>query len=303
MKVIYGLKGIKKFRKPVVALGVFDGVHRGHARILSSAARLAQRIKGTSVALTFDPHPQKEESLTSLEHRLRLICDLGINVCIVVNFNRSFARIPAKKFVENILVKKIGAKYIYVGKNFRFGRAAAGDIHLLRKLSRPGNFKLKVFGVIKIKKRAVSSSYIRSLIMKADLKEAEKFLGRRVSALGTVIKGDSLGSRLGFPTANINPHHEVLASSGVYAAKIILGKTNFKGACYIGTRPTIVPRSEKKRVEVYIFNFRRNIYGKYLEVQFLKKIRPDQKFATRALLAERIEKDIKFARAYFSRHS
>jgi riboflavin kinase/FMN adenylyltransferase len=214
MKIIFGLKKIKKFRKPVVALGVFDGVHRGHINILKSAVAKARRIKGTSVVLTFWPHPQKEESLYSLAHRLKLVGGLGIDAAIVIRFNPAFARISAEDFIKNILIKKIGAEYIYVGKNFRFGKNAKGDFKLLEKLSRVYNFQLKLFAVIRTKHQSVSSTYIRQLIKGGNLQAAQKLLTRPVSVFGTVIKGASLARSLGFPTANINPHHEVLPPSG-----------------------------------------------------------------------------------------
>lgn len=315
MKVIYGLNRIKKFKKPVVALGVFDGVHRGHTHILRSALRTAKRIKGTSIALTFNPHPQKEDSLYSLEHRLRLIDKLGIDICIVINFNRTFSRILAEDFIKDILVTKINARYICVGKNFRFGRGAKGGLRLLYKLSEPYNFKLKIFDVIKINHRPISSTYIRRLITKGYLEAAKRLLSRPVSILGTVIKGASLAKRLGFPTANINPHHEVLPPSGVYAAKVVLNNKKLDGICYIGTKPTFPPlisgiprryvggeNQESKHIEAFIFNFNKNIYGRYLEIQFIKKIREEQRFESHQALAEQVQKDIIAARRILSYH-
>jgi len=308
MKVIYGLNKIKKFKKPVVALGVFDGVHRGHVHILRSVARMAKRTNGTAMALTFDPHPQRENNIYSLEHRLRLIDKLGIEVCIVINFNQTFSRVLAEDFVSKILVKKIGAAYICVGDNFRFGRGAKGDFALLNRLSRLYNYKLKIFKVIKINGQPVSSTYIRKLIIEGNLKNAQRLLTRPVSILGTVIKGSSLARRLGFPTANINPHHEVLPPSGVYAVKIIFNNRQLNGICYIGTKPTLEAQTANrkpqtdKNVEVYIFNFKQNLYGKYLEIQFVERIREERKFASLQALAEQVKKDITFAKSLFSHH-
>ncbi|MDD4954228.1 MAG: riboflavin biosynthesis protein RibF [Candidatus Omnitrophica bacterium] len=291
MKVIYGINKIKKLNKPVVALGVFDGVHRGHAYILKNTVGIARRIRGTAVALTFDPHPQKEGSLTSLEHRLRLIEGLGIKVCIVINFNRNFARIPARDFIKKILVKKLGPAYICVGEDFRFGKGASGDVSLLKESVGKYNFQLRIFKAVRAGGRKISSSYIRRLIIRGELQAAQKLLARPVSVLGTVVKGSSLATKLGFPTANINPHHEILPASGIYAVKVILGGRIFKGACSIGTSPTF-SSSGKNKIEVYIFNFQRDIYGKYLEVQFIKKIRQQQKFASVQLLTQQVKKDI-----------
>jgi len=299
MKVIRGLSRIKKFKKPVVALGVFDGVHLGHRKILDAAVDKARRIKGTSMAVTFWPDPHKEQSLYSLEHRLRLMASIGIKVCIVIKFNQKFSRISAEDFIRDILVKKIGAQYIYVGRNFRFGKQAGGDFKTLDKFSSCYNFKLKVFDIIKIHNRPVSSTYIRRLIIKGKLDSARKLLSRPVSILGTVIRGSFLATRLGFPTANINPHHEVLPPSGIYAVSVILNQRNFKGVCYIGSKPTFNPGIEKY-IEVHMFNFNQDIYGKHLEIQFIKKIRNDRKFSSPQALAKQVKKDIDSGKHIFS---
>lgn len=300
MQVFCGIDKIKRFKKPVVALGVFDGVHLGHIQILKGAVRQARRIKGTSVVVTFSPHPQKVESLYSLEHRLRLISQIGVNVCIVVSFNKKFANISALNFVRHILIKKIGAREIFVGKNFRFGKGAKGDITMLRDLALYYNFKLKVFQVISSHRKLISSTSIRSLIKKGELAAAEKLLSRPVAVLGTVKRGVRLGRRLGFPTANIDPHHEVIPPPGIYAVKVIFKGRLFYGACYIGTRPTLNERQKKIHIEVFIFGLNKDIYGEYLEMQFIKKIRDDKKFNSLSKLAAQIEKDIIEVKSIFS---
>lgn len=298
MKIIYGLKGIRKFKEPVVVLGVFDGVHLGHRKIIRAAVRQAKRAGGRSVLVTFWPHPQKEKTLYSLEHRLKLIAELGMQVAVVVKFDRSFSLIPAKSFILKILLKKLGARVIFVGKNFSFGKGAFGNVMLLNEFSRRYNFKLKIFDVIKIGRRAISSTYIRKLIQDGDLKVAERLLGRPVSVLGTVVHGTSLARKLGFPTANIDPHHEVLPTAGVYAVKTIISAKTFKGICYIGPRPTFIRESfrgimeKEKHVEVHIFNFKQNIYGRNLEIQFVKSLRKSRKFSSLQNLASQVKKDI-----------
>lgn len=310
MKVICGLRRLKQYRRPIVALGVFDGMHRAHRRILQETIAYARKIKGTSIAVTFFPHPRREESLYSLEHRLRLMSQLGLDICIVIRFNRKFSRISAEDFVYDILVGKIRVAYLYVGKNFRFGKSAAGDIRTLRRLSAIYGFGLRVFDVIRLNNKPISSTYIRKLVTRGKLGLAKNLLLRPVSVLGTVIKGAYLGSKLGFPTANINPHHEVLPPSGVYTVRVNLEVKRFKGVCYIGTRPTFRIRKNGKRahnrqrghVEVHIFNFKKNIYGKYLEIQFIKRIRDERKFPSPQALAEQIKKDILVAKKIFSLH-
>ncbi len=283
----------------MVALGVFDGMHLGHRRILKAVVDKARGIKGRSMVVTFWPDPHGEKSLYSLEHRLRLIESMGIDVSIVIKFNQRFSRISAEDFIKDILVKKIAAQYIYVGRNFKFGKQARGDFRTLDKLSPCYNFKLKVFGLIKIDNQPISSTHIRRLITKGKLDTAQKLLCRPVSILGTVIRGSSLATGLGFPTANINPHHEVLPPAGIYAVSVFLENKNFKGVCYIGAKPTFKKRIGK-HIEVYIFNFHKDIYGKYLEIQFIKKMRNERKFSSPQSLARQVKKDISLAQRLFS---
>ncbi len=292
MKIIYGVGKIKKLPRPVVALGVFDGLHLGHRNILQAAVKKAGQSKGTSLVLTFFPHPQKKESLYSLEHRLRLIAELGVDVCIVVNFTRSFAKISAQVFIAKILVEKIQANFIYVGRNFRFGSQASGDYKLLVISAKKYKFGLKIFNVVKSAGLTISSTAIRKLIKNSEIKKAQKLLGRRVSVLGTVISGSRLGRLLGFPTANIKAHHEVIPPAGIYAVQIVFSKKKYNGVCYIGKRPTIYLKNKAIRIEVHIFDFHKNIYGKVLEIQFVKLIRFDQKFASLKDLSMQIQRDV-----------
>ncbi len=309
MKIIYGLKGIKRYKKPVVALGVFDGVHRGHRYILKETVKKAKDINGTSIVATFYPHPQDKQSLYSLKHRLRLIAESGIDVCIVIRFNRAFASISAVDFIRDILAAKVGAYFIYIGKNFRFGKSAKGDLGLLKKLSAAHNYKVKAFDVIKINHQPVSSTYIRKLITEGNLALARKMLCRPVTVLGTVVRGISLARQIGFPTANIDPHHEILPPSGVYIVKVNLNNKIFNGICNIGRKPTLLNyrlppavRRAQKHIEVYIFGFNKNIYGKDLEIEFIRKIREEKKFTSIEFLAGQIKKDIKQAEDTLSRH-
>jgi len=304
MKIFHGINQVRKFKNAVVALGVFDGVHRGHVNILRSAVTKAHSIKGTSVVMTFYPHPQGEESLYSLEHRLRLFQQIGIDACIVVNFTETFAGMAPKDFIKEILANRIGANYVYVGRNFRFGKGAKGDLKTLEESADIYGYELKAFSVVKIKNRPISSTYIRRLIKGAQLKKAEHLLSRPVSILGSVIPGNFLGRIIGFPTANIDPHHEVIPAPGIYAVRVILEGKRYAGVCYIGTRPTFMKQEKKckTRIEAHIFNFNKNIYSKFLEIQFIKKIRRDLKFATLAMLKRQIEKDAAIAKRILILH-
>jgi riboflavin kinase / FMN adenylyltransferase len=302
MKTIFGVNNIPKLKNIVVAMGVFDGVHKGHRTVLESAVDKARHIKGSSMVLTFWPHPQGEGSLYSLEHRLNLIAELGIDVCLVINFNRHFARMPAEEFINNILIKKIGARFVFIGENFRFGRNAQGDPGMLELFSKKYNFEVKAFRVIKTKDKPISSTLIRSLIKKGEIAEAGELLGRPVSILGTVIKGARLGRRLGFPTANIDPHHEIIPPEGIYASKVIYNRKKFNAACYIGTKPTFSGRKHQVSIEAHIFNFKKDIYGEYLEIQFIKMIRNDRKFDSPSALVIQMKKDLQTAKKISSLH-
>lgn len=304
MLIIRSLINIKKFKKPVVALGVFDGLHLGHLNILRSTVSKAGKINGTSVVVTFWPHPQKKESIYSLEHRLMLMRKIGIDACVVIRFDKGFSDISPRDFVKKLLVERLAAHTIYVGENFRFGKGAKGDAKLLKRFAKEYNFNLRLFKVIMKSGNVVSSTLIRRFILQGNLYQVAKLLGRPVSVLGTVIKGASLASKWGLPTANINPHHEVLPPSGIYAVEVVIGEKKYQGVCYIGAKPTFKTRGvgRAKHIEVYIFNFRRYIYGKYLEIRFVKKIREDKKFNNVGDLVEQIKKDVSSARRILSRH-
>ncbi len=291
-------------------MGVFDGVHRGHLDILRQAVKKAGDIRGTSMVLTFWPHPRGEKSIYSLEHRLRLIEKEGIDVCCVIRFSRRFSRISPLSFIRDTVCAGIGAKALFVGENFRFGKNAAGGIRLLRRLSRECGFILRAVKVKSRGSRPISSTYIRKLISMGHLAQAEGLLSRRVCVLGTVIRGDSLATRMGFPTANIDLHHEVLPPDGIYAARVVVDENELNGVCYIGIRPTVRKLKKKpsldgdsRHVEVHIFDFKKNIYGKNLEIQFVKKIREDRKFGSTSELIEQIEKDLACAKIILSRYT
>ncbi len=308
MKVIYDLKEATRYKKPVVAIGVFDGLHRAHRRILTEALRRSRRIGGSSVVVTFYPHPQKQHSIYSLAHRLRLIEALGIDACVVIRFNRAFSKMTAQDFVRKVLSETLGAAEVYVGRNFRFGSRQEGSPALLQRLSTACRFKVRVFGVMKAGDKSISSTYVRKLITAGKLRAAGSLLSRPVSVFGKVVKGSSLARRLGFPTANIIPQHEILPPSGIYAVRVSLRKRLLEAICYIGKRPTFNkpdaarPSPNVNHIEVHIFGFRKDIYGEYLEIQFIKKIREDRKFASYEALVRQVKKDIRRVKRIFSRH-
>ena len=292
MKTIFGPPKLRKaFEKTVVLIGVFDGLHRGHRYLIQKAVSLSRALNKKSVCVTFHPHPKKQPCLISLTHRLRLIEALGVDYCLVIKFNRKFSQVTAEDFVKDILVNFFHPEFIFIGENFRFGYQARGTAELLKGLSKTFGFKVRAVKELSAGDKKISSRGIRHLIQGGELKEARRLLGRRVSVLGTVISGAKRGRGLGYPTANINPHHEVLPANGVYVVKIFYRAKEYQGICNIGKRPTFNNPEDNQTIEAHLFNFKKNIYGQDLEIQFLKKIRDEKKFPDYSSLVEQIKKD------------
>ncbi|HBU07667.1 MAG: riboflavin biosynthesis protein RibF [Omnitrophica WOR_2 bacterium GWB2_45_9] len=292
MKTIFGPRKLREaFEKTVVLIGVFDGLHRGHRYLIRKAVSLSRARNKKSVCVTFHPHPKKQPCLISLTHRLRLIEELGVDYCLVIKFNRRFSLVTAEDFVKDILVKFFHPEFIFIGENFRFGYQARGTVEVLKALSGIFGFKVRAIKELSAEDKKISSRAIRHLIKAGELKEAQRLLGRRVSVLGTVISGAKRGRGLGYPTANINPHHEVLPASGVYAVKIFYREKEYRGICNIGTRPTFDNPEDNQTIEAHLFNFKKNIYGQDLEIQFIRKIRDEKKFPGHSSLVEQIKKD------------
>jgi len=302
MKIIKNIKAKKITSKSAVAVGVFDGVHRGHQVILNKVVKEAKKRKLKSVVITFSLHPAKmlygknaPLMLSSLEHRLNLISQAGVDACILINFDKNFARTKAESFIKNILVNKTGIKVLVIGKGFKFGAGTTGDMRLLEFLGKKYRFKIFAINNLKYKNNVISSTLIRKLIAMGKLKDASLLLGRRVSVLGKVVKGFRIGRTIGIPTANIDPHNEAIPPDGIYAVKVIYGKKLYKGVVNIGRNPTIAVLKNRV-IEVHIFNFSRNIYGKDIEILFYKKIRNEKKFSNIAKLKTAIFKDIDTAK-------
>ena len=305
MKVVDGLKNLKKpIRGSVVTIGVFDCVHIGHNKIIDLVVSRARTLGLKSVVVTFDPHPAKvfshrssAPSLISLDHRERLIAERGVDILVVVKFTRRFAGVQAKDFLRDVVWRRLGAKIIYAGRNFYFGRRAWAGSNELKMMAHPLGIKVVEVKPARVDGGVASSSLAREKISRGDLTGASRILGRPVSVLGTVAGGSRLARSLGYPTANINPNHEAVPPSGVYAAMVRLGRKSYKGIVNIGVRPTFyAPRDRETSIEVHIFNFHGDIYGKDLEVLFIKKIRDEIRFSGRDELIQQIRRDERAAR-------
>ena len=290
----------------IVTIGVFDGVHIGHQAVIKKAVRKARSYGLKSIVVTFDPHPLKVldprhfiPSLISLDHRIDLIKRSGIDEVFVIKFSKRTANISPERFMEDVIIGRMHAREIVVGEDFYFGKGAVAGVEKLRKIAEKRSIKVEIVKHVRKNSRIVSSTIIRRLVMDGRIREAEQFLGRPYSILGTVVSGTKLARKLGYPTANVNPHHEAMPPSGVYAVKVISGGRTYGGVMNIGVRPTFYDRGHDKEptIEVHIFDFHKKIYGKDLEIRFVRKIRDERRFKAIDRLIEQIEKDERSAKA------
>lgn len=299
MKVIYGIGEIKKvFKNSVLAIGVFDGLHIGHQCLIKAAVKKAKAIGGPAIVMTFSPHPVqvlKPNSympfVVSLKHRLKLIERLGVKVCIVVHFTKKFSQLSARQFVKRYLADGIRPEEVYVGNDFRFGQERSGTIEDFREEGRLYGFRVNTVPTVKSGNKKIGSSYIRRLIIDGKLSLAKRFLGRNVSVMGTVVRGDGRGRRLGFPTANIHPQNAVIPPVGVYAVYGRIGNKCYKGMANIGCRPSFKKKEDSIILEVHLFHLKRSLYGQEIIIEFVKKIRKERAFPSQEQLIAQIKKD------------
>ncbi len=290
MKTVRELSRVPRVPRPVVAIGIFDGMHVGHTAIIKSCVRVARRRRGTAVVLTFDPHPQNELSIYSLDHRLAIMERLGIDLCILARFTKAFSRLTPAEFVDRVICGRIRATQVMVGENFAFGRGLSGDVSTLRVLGASRGFATRVFPIRRMGGAPVSSTRIRACIREGRLREAARMLGREVSVMGTVVGGRRVGRLLGYPTANVRPRHEVLPPDGIYAVKARVDGRWVPGICYKGRRPTFGAGATS--IEVHLFRFAGDLYGSTMEVRFYALLRGEKKFASPAELRAAIARDI-----------
>ncbi len=310
MKVIETLDHITEpFKKAVITIGNFDGVHIGHQALFHEIIEKADAIGGTSIAMTFEPHPirvLKKNShpplITLYEQKVELIAKSGIDILICVPFTREFAALSAREFVEDILVRQIGMTIIVVGEDYGFGKNREGNIDHLRTFAELFDFGVILADWIQESKRSsgrISSTKIRELVISGHLAEVPKLLGRYYQIRGVVATGRNRGGRLlGFPTANINLHDELCPKTGVYAVTVEFNNTNYKGVANIGYSPTF--DDHVFTVEVHILDFDKNIYGQKIRVNFISHIRDEIKFANINELSEQIRRDIEKAKQVLS---
>jgi len=309
METVFSLAKAPRYPSPVATIGVFDGVHRGHLKVLSETVRWAREIDGTALVITFDRHPQRvlggasPDSITSLEHKLHLIARADIDLCVVLHFDREMAEMPPERFVREILVESLAVTGAVLGFNARFGRGAAGDEQLLRLMGRRHGFEVRTVGPLLIDGEPVSSTRIRSHIEAGELHAAARLLGRPFTLRGTVVHGAKRGAGLGFPTANLNLHHEATPPRGVYICRVLTDGGRYWGLVNIGMRPTFErgEAARTKHIEVYLDDYSGGpLYGETLEVEPVKFLREQTCFASPEALARQLEKDRRTLRTFRS---
>ena len=306
MDVIEDIEKLEKpFENAVVTIGNFDGVHLGHQGLFRQVIRQASLINGTSVVITFDPHPlqalgkNSPPLITRRDQKIELIRDTGVDKIICIPFSREFASTEPKEFIYDFLIGKIGMKSIIVGPDYSFGKDRKGDIHLLHTESKKGGFSVIIPDWVHDAgngSERISSTKIRKLVMEGRVEDAPRYLGRRYQIRGKVVKGrDRGGRKLGFPTANIKLHDELCPKFGVYAVTVETGHGNFRGVANIGYSPTF--DDNMFTIEVHILDdFSYDIYNTRIRVNMAARLREEKKFSGLEELSGQIKKDIEKAK-------
>jgi len=304
MQIVHSISDLSSLPGPLfLAIGVFDGVHRGHQAVISTSARHAHAADGTPVVVTFDPHPAKvlrpndaPHLLTARQHKIDLIRTLGVAHLLILEFTEKFAATPPEEFVRQLMAHSKPLREICVGHEWSFGRNRAGNLTLLKSLGAELGFNVVGIPPIMGDGHVISSTAIRNAVKAGKFDEAAAMLGRPYSILGTVIDGDKLGKKLGFPTANLSAHSEQFPPDGVYFAEAWIEGVLYHGLVNLGIRPTIAKGEPQRILEIHILDFHEEIYGKDIEVRFLQYLRPEKKFPNVDALIHQIEQDVQQAR-------
>lgn len=292
-----------------ITIGNFDGVHLGHQAMLAELTRAARRLGVPACVLTFEPHPreffapdQAPTRLTSLREKLELLADFGMDRVHLCRFNYAFAQIAADDFIERILARGLNARWLLAGDDFRFGARRAGDLVMLKQAAPRFGFEVAALASVMLDGERVSSTAVRGALAAGDLARAGRLLGRVYSISGRVVRGDGLGRKLGFPTANVQMKHNRPPLTGIFAVELagIAGRP-LRGVASLGLRPTVKQQGVPV-LEVHLFDYDGDLYGRHVRVEFLHKFRDEEKYADLAALTRRIALDVENAKDYFNRH-
>jgi riboflavin kinase/FMN adenylyltransferase len=300
MKVVRNVSRLRGHRESVVTVGSFDGVHIGHRRILNEVVMLARGLAVAGVAVTFDPHPMavlhpKEAPclLTTPAERVSLMGDSGLSEAVVVRFTAKLANRTAEWFVRDILIGRINMKRLVIGYDFRFGVGREGDAPYLERLGEQLGFGVDIVPPVDYLGYPVSSTRVRTALVRGDVESAAKMLGRPYAFTGRVIRGEGRGRMLDFPTANLKmtEQRKILPANGVYAVEVSFDRRRATGALYIGPKGTFGPGPNS--IEVHLVGFEGNLYGSEVQVRFVRRIRDDAVFADAATLSKAIARDVR----------
>jgi riboflavin kinase/FMN adenylyltransferase len=309
MRIYHGLQAFEKIQNPVVTSGTFDGVHLGHQKLIKKLQDLAHTKHGETVIITFWPHPKyvlnpgnSMKLLTTFQEKADLLKTFGIDHLIRIPFTREFSQMTSEQFVKEILVRKIGTKQLVIGYDHRFGKNREGSFEYLQQNSSMYGFEVKEISRIDVDHIAVSSRKIRDHILNHRSHLDTKVLGRYYQISGTVIKGQQIGRKIGFPTANLEiaEDYKLIPSDGAYAVLVSIDNNSYSGMMNIGIKPTI--GTAARTIEVHVFNLNENLYGKELRVQVVKQLRPEMKFKGLDELSNRLHQDSNEAKVILSKH-
>lgn len=299
MNVYTNIDNIVTDENSVITIGTFDGIHLGHQDLLGKVKSESEKSDSRNFLVTFEPHPRlvvaknKEvKLLTTLEEKLKIFEKFGIENVLVLEFNQKLSNTEYPDFIENIVLKGIGAKHIVIGYDHKFGKNRSGDETKLRELGEQFGFNVSTVQPFQLDGTTISSTLIRVALENGEVRLAEKYLGRPYEFSGKVVEGDMRGRTIGFPTANIDlmNSQKLIPKAGVYAVTGIVNELPFKGIMNIGFRPTFEENGQNK-IEIHLFNFSDNIYGETITIDFIHRIRDEIKFETKEALVHQIELD------------
>ncbi|MEJ2684692.1 MAG: bifunctional riboflavin kinase/FAD synthetase [Candidatus Sulfobium sp.] len=297
----------KKFTNTVLTLGNFDGLHLGHQELIKMVMKRARKTGAVSMVVTFRPHPlkilapEKCPPLISIyEEKIALFEKLGLDVLVKIPFTLDFASMSPEDFTKKILCDLLGAKEIFVGYNYRFGKGRTGNVRTLKRLGKQCGFVVREVEQVSFDGEVISSTKIRKLLAEGSVEHAARLLGRDYAVTGIVVKGDGRGKGLGFPTANIAPKHSIIPANGVYAVRFFVREKFYDGIANIGLRPTF--DENRLTIEVHVLDFNEDIYGEEISLYFVGRIREERKFKGPDDLVRQIASDIRTAREMLAEH-
>lgn len=299
MTIIKSLDEVINVENTVVTIGNFDGIHKGHIKLIKEAVEEAKLKNYKSVVFTFENHPMRYFRANSIkniitnEEKIKIFKELGVDIVLMIQFDEYMTKIPPTDFVKDILMEKLNCKMVIVGHDFTFARNKEGNASLLKTLGEEYDMNVKIIEPIKIKGRRVSSSYIRELIKEGKVCEIKSFLGRNYSLGGEVIHAREIGRTIGFPTANLKPDDKlIIPKNGIYSVKVYVENKIYYGATNIGYNPTVNGRALS--IETNIIDFNEDIYGEIIKIEFLDRIRDEKKFNSLDELKSQLRTDVNF---------